>query len=163
MGILHKNTDFRGSETNSAEGKKKDCLWGKETGGTKKEKGSTGIGSAPQPCKTDGVHSHAAVAHLGCLIVNTTNGCYSCGQSLGLNTVIPTHFCAMFQLRKSEYSESFESERFTMTVARVVNCGEMFDDCSCANKWEWVFINTSRVSQVGRRCEKLVGHSKLCL
>jgi len=42
--------------------------------------------------------------------------CYSCGQALVLNAVIPAHFYAMFQLRKSK---SFESERVTMSVTRV--------------------------------------------
>ena len=49
-----------------------------------------------------------------------------------------------------------------MTVARVVTRGEMFDDCGCANKWEWVSVNGSRINLVGRRREKPVGHSKLC-
>ena len=127
-------------------GRKKIVHGEKKSGGTKKEKGSTGFSSAPNTCVTYGVHSHTAIAHLSRLIVNTTTGYYSCGQALGLNTVIPTLFCAMFRLRKSEYSESFKSERFTMTVARLVNCGEMFDNCSCASKWEWVFVNASRVS-----------------
>ena len=46
-----------------------------------------------------------------------------------------------------------------MTVARVLTRGEMFDDCGCANKWEWVSVNGSRINLVGR--EKPVGHSKL--
>ena len=41
-----------------------------------------------------------------------------------------------FLLLHSECSKSFESERFTMVVAHVINCGEMFDDCCCASKWE---------------------------
>ena len=59
-----------------------------------------------------------------------------------------------FQLSKSECSKRFESERFTMTVARIVNRGEMFCDCGCANKWEWVSVNGSRIGLVGRRREK---------
>ena len=68
-----------------------------------------------------------------------------------------------FRLRKSECSESLESERFTMSVARVVDCGEKFDNCSWANKWEWISVNGSWISRVGRRCEKPLGHLKLCL
>ena len=36
----------------------------------------------------------------------------------------------------------------------------MFDDCGCANKWEWVSVNCNRIGPVGRRREKPVGHSK---
>ena len=95
--------------------------------------------------------------------MNTAAGCYSHRQALGLNTVVPTHFCAMFQRRKSKCSESFENERFTMVVARVVNRGKIFDDCGCANKWEWVLVNGSRIGLVGWRCEKLEGNLKFSL
>ena len=27
-----------------------------------------------------------------------------------------------------------------MSVPRVVNHGEKFDDCNCANKWEWLSV-----------------------
>ena len=69
----------------------------------------------------------------------------------------------MFQLRKSKCSKGFESKRFTISVAWVVNCGEKFDDCSCANKWEWISVNSSQIGLVSRRWEKPVGHSKLHL
>ena len=68
-----------------------------------------------------------------------------------------------FRLRKSECSESLESERFTMSVAWVVNCGEKFDNCSWANKWEWISVNGSQIGRVGRRREKPLGRLKLCL
>ena len=96
-------------------------------------KGSTGFSSALNTRKTYGVCSHVAITRLSQLIVNTAAGCYSHGQALGLNAVIPTHFCTMFWLGKGECSESFKSERFTMIVAQVVNCGEMFDNSNCAN------------------------------
>ena len=50
-----------------------------------------------------------------------------------------------------------------MTVTWVVNCGQMFNNCSCASKWELVSVNGSRISLVGRRHEKPVGHLKFCL
>ena len=50
-----------------------------------------------------------------------------------------------------------------MSVVPVVNCGEKFDDCGCANKWEWVSVNGSQIGLVGRGREKPVGHSKLHL
>ena len=61
----------------------------------------------------------------------------------------------MFRLRKNESSKSFESERFTMTVARVVNRGEMFK--------MWVLVNGSQISLVGQRPEKPEANSKLHL
>ena len=65
----------------------------------------------------------------------------------------------MFWLRKSKCSESFE----TISVVRAENCGEKFDNCGCANKWEWVSVNSSQTGQVSRRHEKPVGHLKLHL
>ena len=59
--------------------------------------------------------------------------------------------------------ESLESERFIMSVARVVNRCEKFDDYGCANKWEWISVNDSRIGLVGRRREKPVGHLTLRL
>ena len=50
-----------------------------------------------------------------------------------------------------------------MSVAQFVNHGEKFDNCDCANKWEWVSVNCSWICLVGRRREKLLGHSKLRL
>ena len=53
-----------------------------------------------------------AVAHLSCLIVNTSAGCYSYGQTLALNTVTLSLTC-MFQQRKRE---CFEHERCSTMV-----------------------------------------------
>ena len=61
----------------------------------------------------------------------------------------------LFQLRKNECSKSFESERFTMTVAWVVNRGEMFK--------MWVLVNGSQISLVGQRPEKPEANSKFHL
>ena len=32
-----------------------------------------------------------------------------------------------------------------MLVGQVVNCGEKFDEYGCANKWEWISVNGSRI------------------
>ena len=48
-----------------------------------------------------------------------------------------------------------------MTVAQIVNHGERFN--GCVSEWEWVSVNITRIGLVGRRREKLVGHSKLHL
>ena len=40
-----------------------------------------------------------------------------------------------FDNENCKYSESFE--RFTMSVAQVVNCGEKLNDCGCASKCKW--------------------------
>ena len=74
----------------------------------KEKKGSTGFSSALNTCETYGVRSHAAIARLGRVIVNTVTCYYSCRLATGLNAVVLTHFCAMFQLRKSKCYESFE-------------------------------------------------------
>ena len=69
----------------------------------------------------------------------------------------------MFWLRKTVCSESFESERFTMLVAQVVNRGEKVDDCGYANKWKRISVNSSRIGLVGWRGEKPVRRLKLHL
>ena len=69
--------------------------------------------------------------------------------SSGRLTLERSHSYPMFRLRKSE---CFESERFTMTVARVLTRGEMFDDCGCANKWEWVSVISVWGGSSGWRC-----------
>ena len=126
MRIVHENTNFCGSETDCGEKwKKKKNVCGYQTkkcqgDQTNTKKGSTGFSFTRE---TYGVHSHMAIAHLSCSIVNTVTGSYFHGQALGLNTVLPTRFCAMFWLRKNKGSKSFESERFTMTVIWVVKCG----------------------------------------
>ena len=50
-----------------------------------------------------------------------------------------------------------------MSVARIVERGEKFDDCGFANKWEWVSVNGRQIGLVGRKRKKPLGHSKLCL
>ena len=92
------------------------------------------------------------------LIVNTATGSQSHGQALGLKSLMQS-----FLVLCSECSKSFESKRFTMTVAQVVNHGERFNDCGCVIEWEWVSVNITRIGLVGRRREKLVGHSELHL
>ena len=39
-------------------------------------------------------------------------------------------------------------------VTRVVNCCKMFDDCGCANKWEWVLVNSSQIGLISQRHKK---------
>ena len=108
-------------------------------------------------------HTHVAIAHLSHLIVNTAAGCHFSRDALSLNAVILTRFCTMFQLRKSECSESFESEKFTMMVAWVPNHCEMFNECGCASKCEWASVNGRWIGLVGQRCENLVGCLKFHL
>ena len=51
--------------------------------------------------------------------------------------------------KKSKCCESeSETERFTMSVFRVVNHGKRFHNCSCANKWEWVSVTGSQIGLV---------------
>ena len=47
------------------------------------------------------------ISHPSRLIVNTFTGCYFHGQALGLNAVLPTCFCAMFQLRNKWMFQKF--------------------------------------------------------
>ena len=35
-----------------------------------------------------------------------------------------------------------------MLVGQVVNCGEKFDEYGCANKWEWISVNGSRIGHL---------------
>ena len=53
---------------------------------------------------------HMRLSPVGCGIVNTVTCCYSQGLAIGLNGVILTHLCAMFQLSKSKCYESFETK-----------------------------------------------------
>ena len=55
------------------------------------------------------------------VIVHTAADCYFRKQSLVLNAVTPTNSAPCFDKEKREYLDSFE--RFTMSVAQVVNCG----------------------------------------
>ena len=140
MGIVHENTNFHGIETLR---RRKTVHWEKKSGVTEKQQktGSTDFSSALNPCET----LESAFTHGCCMFwsFNCEHGhcCYSCRQALGLNAVIPTCCYAMFCLRKSKRSESFENERFTLSVAWVVNCGEKFGNCGCSNKWEWISVN----------------------
>ena len=84
MGIVHENTNFHGSETDSAE--RKTLSTGRGNWGTKK--GSTGFSSAPKTHATYGTCSHVAIARLSCLIVNKAAGCYSHGQALGYSYLL---------------------------------------------------------------------------
>ena len=111
------------------------CLHGKEIGGykttthTHQKKNHRFYFRTKYPRNNWRLFSH------GCGLFKSLNCehgrcCYSCRQALGLNTVIPVCFCTMLWLRKT-FSES---ETFTKTAARVINCGEMFNYCGCANK-----------------------------
>ena len=93
--------------------REKNGLGEKKSTGQKRrgeKNGSTSFSSAPNTHETYGAHSHAAIARLGCVIVNTVTCCYSQGLAIGLNRVILTHLCAMFQLSKSKCYESFETK-----------------------------------------------------
>lgn len=82
-----------------------------------------GFHSAPNTHETFGVHSQAAITCLNHLIVNLAPHCYSRGQALALNAVIPTsvHASAPWSAKKNE---CFESERSNMSVTGVVNHGK---------------------------------------
>ena len=100
MGIVHKNANFCGSETDFS-------LREKIFHGEKKlpvQQQKNGFRSAPNTHETYGVRSHAAIALLGHVIVKTVTCCCSRGLKTGFNTVI------LFQLRKSEFYKCFESE-----------------------------------------------------
>ena len=58
-------------------------------------------------------------------------------------------FLCQVLTKKGEHSKSFESERFTVSVARVVNCSEKLDDCGSAKKWKWELVNSSWIGLVG--------------
>ena len=48
-------------------------------------KGSTSFNATPNTCITFRAHSHMAIAHFSCIIVNAATDCYSPGQALALN------------------------------------------------------------------------------
>ena len=124
MGIVHKNTDYCGSETDFPRrnfyvyGEKKSAVQKRK----KKKKGSTSFSSALNTRETYGACSHVAVAHLGRIIVNTVTCCYSRGLATGLNAVILTCLCAMFQLRKSKCYKSSQG-KFSRVGWGVVGVG----------------------------------------
>ena len=86
------------------------------------------------------------------VIVNTVAGCYFRRQSLVLNAVTPTRFCAMFDKEKSECFDNVE--RFTMSVTQVANCGEKFNDSGCVNKWKWEWISVEVEVKVFEKVKK---------
>ena len=107
------------------------CPQEKEIGGVQKtNQGASVLVLQPNAPVTCEVRSRAAIARFKSLNCEHSHCRYSHGQALSLNAIIPTHFYAIFWLRKSE---CFESERFTMSVARVVSRCEKFDDCGCAS------------------------------
>ena len=53
--------------------------------------------------------------------------------------------------------------KINMLIAQVVNRGEKVSNGGCANKWEWISVNSSQIGLVSRRWEKPVGYSKLHL
>ena len=77
IGAVHKNTNFHGSETDFAW--RKNCREKKLMVQKEKKKGSNSFSSAPNTCETYGAHSHAAIARLGHVIVNTVTCCYHSG------------------------------------------------------------------------------------
>ena len=62
----------------------------------KMKKGSTGFSSALNTRETYGTRSHAAIARLGRVIVNTVTRCESRGLATGLNAVILTRSALCF-------------------------------------------------------------------
>ena len=142
------------------------CLHGKEIGGykttthTHQKKNHRFYFRTKYPRNNWRLFSH------GCGLFKSLNCehgrcCYSCRQALGLNAVIPVHFCTMFQVRKSKCSHRSESERFIISVVQVENHGKKIDHSGCANKWEWVSVNGSRIGLVSPKRKNLVGHLKL--
>ena len=100
------------------------------------------------------------MAHFSRLIVNTATALTLAGRHWAWTQ---SFLHAAMWLRKSECSKSFESERFTILVAQVENCGEKFDDC--ANKWEWVSVNGSPalVKSVGDVKSQWDARNSICL
>jgi len=76
-------------------------------------KRSFGFHSAPNTHETFGVHSQAAITCLNHLIVNLAPHCYSRGQALALNAVIPTSVHASAKKKQVFWQSS----------------GKKFDDC----------------------------------
>ena len=104
MAIVLENANFRAIETDfprrktTVRGEKKSPVQ-KEKGEKrkkKKKKGSTGFSSALNTRETYGTRSHAAIARLGRVIVNTVTRCDSRGLATGLNAVILTRSALCF-------------------------------------------------------------------
>ena len=104
--IVHENANFCGSETDFPQ-REKNCPWGKEIGGTKKEEKKKEA-AVLVPHQIPAKHTERVHMHHGYIIFSTVTCCYSHGLATGLNAVILTHFCATFRLRKSKCYESFE-------------------------------------------------------
>ena len=86
-------------------------------GGTKKkEKKQHSFSSAWNTHETYRVRSHAAIARLGRVIVNTVTCCYSRRLATGLNAVILTHFCAMFWQKVKSVSRLFASNSLCYAI-----------------------------------------------
>ena len=103
IGIVCENANFCGSETDFLQ-RKKNCPQGKEISDVKKmKKGSTSFSSASNTHETYGTRSHAAIARLGHLIVNTVTCYYSRRLATGMNAGILTCFCAMLRLRQGSH------------------------------------------------------------
>ena len=60
------------------------------------------------------------------------------------------HSCRLLHRVLTEESEYAEcSERFALSFSRVVSGGEKFNNCACADRWEWVSVKGSQIGVVG--------------
>ena len=114
MGIVLENANFHRYEIDlpwrrKSVRREKKLVTEKKVKKSKKNR-STRFRSAPNTHETYRARSHAAISHLGHVIVNIVTCCYSRRLATGLNTVILTCFCSMFQLRKSKCYKSFKSK-----------------------------------------------------
>ena len=102
MAVVLENANFRGIETDfprrktTVRGEKKSPVQKEKGEKRKKKKGSTGFSSALNTRETYGTRSHAAIARLGRVIVNTVTRCESRGLATGLNAVILTRSALCF-------------------------------------------------------------------
>ena len=93
MEIVHKNTYIHGSETDFLQGKK--IVQGEKNLGVQKKK------KYWLPAGTRSAFMHGCHPSQSLVILNTAAGCYFGEQSLVLNAVTPTRFCAMVWQRKT--------------------------------------------------------------
>ena len=94
MGIVRKNADFYGSETDSAEREK--CPWGKEMGVQKDRKEALVL--IPHQITTKHTECvHTCIMFVLSLIVNTATGSQSHGQALGLKSLMQSFLPASVQ------------------------------------------------------------------
>ena len=82
---------------------KPNCRGGRNQRYEKEKKGSTGFSSVPNTQKTFRGHSHAAITHLGRVIVNTVTCYYSCRLATGSNAVIPTRLRTVSAKKKWKF------------------------------------------------------------